>query len=198
MQDGLRRTNKERSETMRAALVTTARELFVVQGFAATGTPEIAAKAGVTRGALYHHFADKTALFDAVIVAEARAVATAIRMVDTSTLTEKGALIHGGEAFLAAMKVPGRARLLLREAPAVLGLARLAEIDGATGGSTLVEGLAATLPQSAPVLQLAALLSAAFDRAALAIDLGDDAGPWRAALQQIISGIVQTAKENPA
>ncbi len=198
MQDDVRRTNKERSETMRAALIAAARDLFVQQGFAATGTPDIATAAGVTRGALYHHFADKTALFHAVIVAEAEAVADAIRDRDDAALAPEDALIRGGDAFLAAMQVPGRTRLMLREAPAVLGLGRLAEIDAATGGSTLVEGLATALPQGVPVPQLAALLSAAFDRAALAIDAGDDACPWRAALVQMIGGILHSGRKNPA
>jgi AcrR family transcriptional regulator len=190
MQDDVRRTNKERSDTMRAALLSAARALFVQNGFAATGTPEIVAAAGVTRGALYHHFADKTALFDAVILAEAQAIAASVRAADFAGLTATEALIRGGEAFLAAMRVPGRTRLMLVDAPGVLGLARLADIDAATGGGTLVEGLTAALPPDAPITQFAALLSAAFDRAALAIDAGEDAAAWHQALAELIAGLI--------
>lgn len=182
-----RRSQKDRSQAMRAMLIGTGRKLFVAQGFAATGTPEIVAAAGVTRGALYHHFADKEALFEAVIRAEALAVADAVRAVDYAGQAPVAALSRGGEAFLAAMRVPGRARLMLTEAPAVLGPARLAEIDRDTGGRTLVEGLAAAGVADAA---LAALLSAAYDRAALAIDQGAPEAPWRAALERLVRGAV--------
>lgn len=198
MQDQSRRTNKDRTVSMRAALMTAGRALFVQDGFAATGTPDIVTLAGVTRGALYHHFADKTALFDAVILAEAQAIAAQVQQLGYEGLTAEQTLLRGGDGFLAAMQVPGRARLMLREAPAVLGLSRLAQIDAETGGGTLVEGLVGILPHDAPVREVAALLSASFDRAALAIDAGDNAAHWRAALQIMIEGVVARTKENPA
>ncbi len=185
MQEAGRRTQNERSEAMRAALTRTARDLFVRRGFAATGTPEIVAAAGVTRGALYHHFADKEALFEAVVRAEAEAVAAAVEAVDYVDLQPVEALIRGGEAFLQAMVVPGRVRLLLTEAPAALGLARLAEIDRETGGRTLVAGLAAAGVRDEALAQL---LSAAYDRAALALDQGEAAGPWLSALERLLRG----------
>jgi AcrR family transcriptional regulator len=190
MQVESRRTNKERSLSTRAALIAAARGLFVERGFAATGTPEIVAAAGVTRGALYHHFADKDALFKAVVLAEAEAVAAAIRSADFSGLSPMDALIRGGSAFLAAMQLPGRTRLMLIDAPAVLPRPVLDEIDALTGGATLVEGLAAALPSDAPIDELAALLSAAFDRAALAIDAGQDPAQWRVALAALMVGLV--------
>lgn len=184
--DRQRRTQRERSDTMRAALIRVGRALFVAHGFAATGTPEIVATAGVTRGALYHHFADKEALFEAVVRAEAEAVAAAVEAVDHAGMPPVEALIRGGEAFLAAMAVPGRVRLLLIEAPAGLGPTKLARIDAETGGRTLVAGLAAAGVRDAALAQL---LSAAYDRAALALDQGEAAGPWRAALARLVRGV---------
>lgn len=188
MQDIPRRSQKERSDSMRARLIQTARDLFVKDGFAATATPDIVARAGVTRGALYHHFQDKEDLFAAVVRAEAEAVAAEIEAIDSAGLSPEEALLRGGAAFLTAMQVEGRVRLLLIEAPAVLTPAQLADIDAATGGGTLEAGLvAAGVPMAGP---LSALLSAAFDRAALAIDRGEPREPWEAALHQLIRGLL--------
>jgi AcrR family transcriptional regulator len=188
MQDAQRRSQKERTQTMRAALLRAARALFVRHGFAATGTPDIVAAAGVTRGALYHHFEDKESLFAAVIQAEAEAIAAAIDGADFTGLSPVEALVHGGKAFLSAMQVPGRTRLMLVEAPAVLDPATLARIDAATGGESLRQGLLAA--GADPAGPLSALLSAAYDRAALAIDQGESPGPWHAALDRLVRGAV--------
>ncbi|NUS71372.1 MAG: helix-turn-helix transcriptional regulator, partial [Ensifer adhaerens] len=75
-QDISRRSNRERSDTTRAAILDAARGLFVTRGYADTSTPDIVAAAGLSRGALYHHFEDKKALFRAVAEREASAVAT--------------------------------------------------------------------------------------------------------------------------
>lgn len=75
MQSKKTRSNQERTEATRTALLSAARKLFVEKGYAATSTPEIAAAADITRGALYHHFADKQDLFRAILEDEARAVA---------------------------------------------------------------------------------------------------------------------------
>ncbi|NUB44792.1 TetR/AcrR family transcriptional regulator [Fertoebacter nigrum] len=193
MQDDSRRSNKDRSDGTRAALVAAARGLFAARGFAGVGTPEIVAAAGVSRGALYHHFTDKEALFAAVVGAEMAAVAAVIRAGTEGCATALEALVTGGEAYLAAMAEPGRVALLLVDAPAVLGPAVLAAMDAEQGGQTLREGLAAAVAagemRALPVGVMADLLSAAYDRAALGISLGGDAGEWRAALRQVIGGL---------
>jgi hypothetical protein len=105
-------------------------------------------------------------------------------------LSPTAALIRGGAAFLAAMRVPGRTRLMLLDARAVLGRAMLDQIDAETGGQTLIEGLAAALPADRPVAAMAALLSSAFDRAALEIDAGGIAADWKMALAMLIAGVI--------
>lgn len=191
----MRRTNKDRSETTRAALIAAARRLFVAEGYAATGTPAIVAAAGVTRGALYHHFADKQAIFRAVVEEEAATVAAAIEKAAPSTDAPVAALRKGGTAFLDAMGEAGRTRLLLIDAPAVLGRAEVDAIDAAHGGRTLVEGLAAAMQAGAirrlPLEPTAQLLSAMFDRAALAIETGGSRRSWRAVLDAVIDGLVE-------
>lgn len=185
--------NRQRSATTRAALLSAGRRLFVDKGFADTGTPEIVAAAGVTRGALYHHFTDKRALFHAVVATEAAAVAREIDAATRGDLPPGRALVEGGDAFLRAMREPGRTRLLLLEGPAILGRAEMDRIDGANGARTLREGLTQAMASGAlqrlPPDALTAILSAAFDRAALAQALGAPAEDYRAVMQALIGGL---------
>lgn len=176
---------------MRARLLASARRLFVEKGYAETSTPEIVKDAGVTRGALYHHFDDKAALFDALIRAEAESLAADI---EVAALGNAGdSMQAGAKAFFAAMSHPGRARLLLVDGPAALGQARMDEIDAGNGRRTLRDGLAAASPDlpSEELDALSLLLSAAFDRAAQAIADGTDEAPLLAGILMLISGVTR-------
>lgn len=190
-----RRSNRDRTEATRRDLLAAARKLFTEKSYAETSTPEIVAAAGVTRGALYYHFADKQALFKAVVEQEAEEVAAEIETASPPSLPARDALISGSDAYLAAMRAPGRTRLLLLDGPAVLGRAVMDEIDGRHGNRTLREGLVAamrsgtmkTLPSDA----LTGLLAAAFDRAALAIDAGASAQEYRQTLIALVDGLMR-------
>lgn len=102
----------------------------------------------------------------------------------------RDALVAGAEAYLDAMTLPGRMRLLLIEGPAVLGLAELRDLDERHAAGSLAEGLrAAGVGVEAggpPLAALSALLSAAFDRAALEIDAGADARAVRKAMRWLL------------
>ena len=112
-----RRTNPERAEATKTALLDAARGLFVEKGYAETSTPEIVEVAKVSRGALYHHFDDKRDLFRAVVEREAQAVAAEIEASASTALPAREALLKGSMAYLDAMSVPGRTRLLLSALP---------------------------------------------------------------------------------
>jgi AcrR family transcriptional regulator len=187
------RSNRERTEKTKAALIAAARALFVEKGYAETSTPEIVTTAGITRGALYHHFEDKRALFRAVVQDEALAVTRAIEQATPERLVPLDALIAGSNAYIDAMRVTGRTRLLLIEGPTVLGFKDMKELDEETTTLSLKQGLEAALnpdtSSSAAVDALADILSAAFDRAALAIDAGGDAKRYRAAIAYLIKRI---------
>jgi AcrR family transcriptional regulator len=192
-----RRTNLARSEATRTALLAAAKRLFVQKGYAETGTPELVAVAGVTRGALYHHFEDKRALFLALVEGESAAVAAEIDAAAAPSGTPAQMLHSGSAAFLNSMQKDGRTRLLLIEAPAVLGFAVTDAIDARHGRRTLREGLEAALgPNRAAALPLDALvnvLAAAFDRAAIAIDNGGDVSDYRLALRILINGLLEAS-----
>ncbi|TPM30929.1 TetR/AcrR family transcriptional regulator [Mesorhizobium sp. B2-3-4] len=192
-QDSARRSNRDRTEATRAELIAAARRLFTQKSYAETSTPEIVTAAGVTRGALYHHFADKQALFAAVVEQEAAAVAGEIDRASPPSLGARDALLAGSDAYLAAMRVPGRTRLLLLDGPAVLGRAEMDAIDNRHGNRSLREGLVAAMRARSmtklPAEALTALLAAAFDRAALAIEAGAPAEEYRAVLTALIDGL---------
>ena len=187
MQENSPRTQAERRAGTQAALIAVARDLFAQHGFAGVGAPEIAQAAGVTRGAITHHFKDKTGLFHAVVTAESEAVGAALAALSSDDMA--AAVRH----WFAVMDQPGRARILLIDGPGVLGVAEMARIDAATGAAELGDGLAALLPGHDPQ-QLAALteiLSAGFDRAALKIAEGAPPAPYIAALLGLIAGLDQ-------
>jgi AcrR family transcriptional regulator len=193
MQVSSRRSQTERREQTQRQLISSARRLFAEKGFAATSTPEIVAAAGVTRGALYHHFADKTALFAAVVEEEHALVAMRINA-GTGGEDEPGpikALLAGCDAFLDAMQDPGRRQIMLVDAPAVLGRAAVDAIDARHGKNTLICGLRDAMDAGAlrrlPVETLANLFGALFDRAALAEP--DDVSDYRKAIKALIRGL---------
>jgi AcrR family transcriptional regulator len=188
-----RRSNTERSADMRARLVETARRLFVTAGYADTSTPAIVEAAGVTRGALYHHFPDKRAIFRAVVEAESAVVAEAIEAADASGMTALARLLAGAEAYIQAMQAEGRTRLMLLEGPAVLGCDAMRQIEARHGDATLKSGLAEAMAEGAlrhlPLEPLASVLSAMFERAALDVASGMDPTVVLDVVRQVILGL---------
>ena len=125
-----RRTQAERAAETRDALIAAARPLFAAQGFAEVALEAIVRAAGVTRGALYHHFADKTELFAAVF--EQVEDEVAVRMgeaITASNQTDPIEVMRLGAGFwLDACSDPEVQRIVLVDAPAVLGWTRWTEI----------------------------------------------------------------------
>src|ERR671930_2070851 len=125
-----RSKHAERSEATRAALIAAARPLFAARGFAGVGTEEIVRAAGVTRGALYHQFADKRELFAAVFeeLEGELAQRTGAAAVASGTDDPLVALRLGSDAWLEACTEPEVQRIVLLDGPAVLGSARARDI----------------------------------------------------------------------
>src|SRR5262245_30559689 len=125
-----RRTQAERSAETSEALIAAARTLFAVHGYADVSLETIVRTAGVTRGALYHHFADKTELFAAVFEQVDGEVAA--RMGDAIAAAGQTDPIEimrlGARFWLDACADPEIQRIVLVDAPAVLGWTRWTEI----------------------------------------------------------------------
>ena len=120
---------EEYTEATRAALLDAAAAAFAAQGFARTSVDDIVRSARLTKGALYHHFKDKTALFEAVFCRIEEALVR--RVVDASAKhTDPWARIEAGlAAFLEAALEPENRRIVFEEAPVALGWARWREIE---------------------------------------------------------------------
>lgn len=184
------RTNPERSEATRTALLDAARALFVAHGYGDTSTPAVCTAAGMTRGALYHHFADKRDLFYAVVAREAQAVAAEIEAASPAGLPADQALLAGGDAYLEAMAVPGRTRLLLVEGPAALGREAMQALDATNAEASLRIGLAEAGVKGVDLDVLTGWLSAAFDRAAFDLEAGREPAAVRRTLRWLLGRIL--------
>jgi AcrR family transcriptional regulator len=167
-----------RGEATRAALIAAARELFVTKGYFATGTEEIVAKANVgTRGALYHHFADKQALFRAVFEAVEEDLLARAASTDIAP-NAWDQLVAGLQGFLTAALEPEVQRIILVDGPAVLGWNDWRELEARYGITVIEAALEVAMDQGTirnqPRRELAHLILAAVDEAALLIAHSDD------------------------
>jgi AcrR family transcriptional regulator len=195
----------ERSEATRKALVDVGRKLFAKRGYADVGTEEIVRRAGVTRGALYHHFSGKEDLF--------RAVAEQVEEEMTRKSAE-AALAHqdpweqqraGWEAFLDACLDPAVQRIILLDAPSVLGPKAWREIASKYGLALVQFGLGslmeAGLIDEQPIDPLAHLVIGALSEAAVVIAQAEDTEAARAemgtALERLMVGL-RTDSGRPA
>jgi AcrR family transcriptional regulator len=134
---------EEYSEATRQALLEAAREAFARDGYQAAGIERISRASRVTRGAFYHHFEDKKALFDALVVAMQKDAATRIAERARSQKRVWDRLGAGIEAYLDACSEPAFARIVVQEAPVVLGAQRYREIEDATTYALLIATLRA-------------------------------------------------------
>lgn len=164
-----RRTQAARNAATRAALIGAARQAFAAEGYAATAIEAVVAAAGVTRGALYHHFADKKALFAAVAEMCAGEVSAAVESAAAEAPDPHRAILAGSYAFLHAALAEDRLRILLIDAPAALGWAHWREIDARHSLRALKLGLreAGLKPNAAD--SAAHLISGALNEAALTL-----------------------------
>jgi AcrR family transcriptional regulator len=188
----IRRTQVERTMQTRAALVVSARRLFGAESFLEVSAERISHEAGMTRGALYHQFADKTELFAAVLdqVEAEIAQRVAAALVDFDPADTAGMLLVGAAAWLDASTEPDLQRIVLLDGPSVLGWDRWRQIclrhTVGLVGALLQDGIdRGSLPPQ-PVQALTHVLVGAVDEAALYIAQADDAIAARADMDLVL------------
>ena len=181
----VKRTQAERSEATRSALILAARPLFAERGYADVGTEEIVRAAGVTRGALYHHFDGKRELFEAIYVQIEAELAERIAAgaLEANAGSPLEAMRAGTEMFLAAATEPDVQRIVLLDGPSVLGWDRWREIAAEHGLGLIEASLGAAIEAGAiapqPVRPLAHVLMGALDEAAMLVARAEDAETTR-------------------
>jgi AcrR family transcriptional regulator len=191
-----RRTQEERSAATRDALIAAARKLWGLRGYAEVGTPEIAAAAGVTRGAMYHQFADKAALFSQVVeVVEQDVMARMANIVAASGATSPADAIRAAvDAWLEVSGDPEVRQLVLLDAPSVLGWAGFRDVAQRYSlGMTeqlLTEAMKAGQLARQPVRPLAHVLIGALDEAAMVIATADDPKRARRETSQVLRRLI--------
>jgi len=189
----------QRSDATRSALIAAARPLFADRGFAGVAAEEVVAAAGVTRGALYHHFGGKEGLLAGVYEQIERELLDRIgaHVSEVAVTDPLVALATGAQAFLDACSEPEVHRIVLLDAPSVLGWERWREI-GWRYGAGLTEqvvqaAIDAGLIARQPAKPLAHLLLGALDEAALYIARAADPRVARAeagaALGTLLEGL---------
>ena len=165
-------TQAERRAATIESILSAGRRLFGERGFAATTMDDIAEQARVAKGAVYHHFATKEALFEAVFDQVSR---TLVQETDRAVRTEKdvlAAMVAGTQHYYAACAKGPTGQIILRDGPAVLGWERWREIDAQHFGGKIPRALTAAMDAGLiarqPVEPLARLLLGAVMEAAVA------------------------------
>ncbi|WP_454199794.1 TetR/AcrR family transcriptional regulator [Nocardia sp. Marseille-Q1738] len=197
-----RRSQEDRSRATRAALEQAGRRLFTERGFAGTSAEELVTEAGVTRGALHHHYGDKRGLFLAVLeqieVETTKEIENAIAAVGSDDVM--AGMTAGLGLFLEICQRPAMLRIALTDAPAVLGWQAWREFESAHGLGLITAQLErardAGLIADAPIPVLAQLVVSVISEAALIVAHADDPDTARAQAQQsvllLISGLILT------
>jgi len=191
-------TQAERTEATRGRLISTARRLFAERGFAATSTEEILGEAGVSRGALYHHFPSKTDLFRATfeaveddLTAQVLAAAAGSGETDPMRILELGVA-----AFLDQCVNPEVQRIVMLDGPNVLGWDTWHELDERYAFGTLktVLTVAAQLGriEEAAVDPLANLLLGAIMQAGMVVARADDPEAAKRAMAESFARLVSS------
>ncbi|MEV6276784.1 TetR/AcrR family transcriptional regulator [Nocardia sp. NPDC051832] len=194
-----RRTQAERSASTRAAVIRAGRELFGEHGYGAVSTIAVAAAAGVSRGALYHQFADKRDLFEAVFEDLERSV---VGMINDAVGQARApdplaGLLVGCLACLQASTAPDVQRIALLDGPAVLGWPLWREIQGRHTTRLVEDALTAAIDANQvrrqPVRPLALVIVGALDECARILahseDVAADTVVVRGVVEQIVSGL---------
>lgn len=201
------RSRAKKPSRNRERLVAAARGLFGEKGYAATGTEEIVATAGITRGALYYQFTDKSDLFRAVLEQALHEIGEeTYRKTMARVEHDREDLEIGTQVMLDIFSRPDIERIVLLDGPAVLGWAAWREIQRPLHLALIGHALQHLVDEGhippQPLEPLADVISGAAMQAALAIATAPDPKEARkvygASLSQLLQRLVAIPEAAPA
>ena len=137
----------EQAARTKDALEAVARELFETRGFAAVSAEEIVGAAGVTRGALYHHYGGKEGLFEAVAEAAMQRLHDKLLRAAAPATDALEGLKQGARRFLELSSEPRTQRVLFVDAPVVMGWQRWRQMDARYGFGLILRALDVAVAQ---------------------------------------------------
>jgi AcrR family transcriptional regulator len=192
-----RRTQAERRAATRRALLDAARSLFAEKGYHGTAAEEIVQRAGLTRGALYHHFEGKKDLFRAVVDEMESEIDEEIEAAERAQSGLPEAVTAGYRAFLDAVLDPEMKRTFFLDGPSVLGW-EWREIDARHAVGKIEEGLEALIAEGLmepqPISPLARLINGALLEAAFFVTASDDPEAARdevwGSMERLVGGLM--------
>jgi AcrR family transcriptional regulator len=136
-------TQAERRSASIASILAAARKLFASDGFGTTTIDDIAARAGLAKGAVYHHFGSKEEIFERVLDGILGEIAEDVRRTAATGSGLVDAMVKGTQEYLECATMPEVRRILLIDGPAVLGWNKWREMDQAHFGRPLEGSLQA-------------------------------------------------------
>lgn len=180
-----------------AAIIAAARKLFTANGFEATTMDDVVAKAGVAKGAIYHHFSSKEELFTRVLESVQEEIAAGHKpQAETKVHDPKDMIAAGVQRYLLDATDPTRKRILLIDGPAIIGWRKWREIDDRYFGAGARAAMARVMGENAPARQIDAathLLMGAVMEASLvcatAADPKKSARELSASLREMLEGL---------
>jgi AcrR family transcriptional regulator len=198
------RTQAERSAATQRALITAARRLWGERGYAEVSTPEIAQAAGVTRGALYHQYADKAALFRAVIEAMDQEILDRLEATVAAAQPKTPAdTMHAmADAWLDIAGEPEVQQLMLLDAASVIGWREYREMSQNNSVERAEQLLQAAIeagelrPQ--PLRPLALVVLGALEEAAMYLAGAEDPEQARDEVRAVIRDLIDGLLTGPA
>ncbi len=196
----------EQGQATRRGIIEAATRLFGERGYAGVSIEAVLAATSLSRGALYHHFAGKEALFEAVVEAMEAEICRKVIARSAGARDAARAVTAGGEAFLELTQDPAARRIVLVDAPSALGWARRREIESRYGFGLLKASLAraaadgAVEPSKVEIFAhvlLAALIELALIIAA-AVDPDAALADAKATLRVLLSAMLPPARQADA